>query len=551
MEEAVNISQSRFAASILFALLLSVLPLSAQTTETGKPASPSGSSGASSTSQPEAKVDETAAKRQVQDAIAIIQSRMAAMDARYGKAGAAQTLTAAYKKYGVAAASIKDGDESIAWLADSWTQAKPFYESNLKDLQGALDVFTTEQGAWPSQLSAIAAGMKKWKTQELQLEALFRASVDQIAQRESALAQAATNPKLAAELQKKAEALKTSANKTRASEAAIAGHIHLIGPIKVEQNPPTSGKPTPTPAPRPKPKPTPKPTPKPKPSPKPTPKPTPKPKPTPAPKPKPGPAPPDNSQGGQAKPQVTEVDTTVCKCKPKTVSFNVQTTGETVDTSDRSIATARIHDGQLEITGKKAGEATITVSGEVVRYNVGIPDAPPKGKGGIHGNGPNAEPLNGNYPFTQKVHVKVVCDLNGDWQGPMGTVKIIDSCGKVTLSAGNGKTVFSGTAQYSDTGYSKLKLTHSLALDEIEATMPAPVRQQVVGREASLEGTVGEGEQNIQGNLIRDQVHWVKNDDGSYSVTFPGKDKSAVVFTRSGGAKGDAPPAGGKGKKPN
>lgn len=220
----------------------------------------------------------------------------------------------------------------------------------------------------------------------------------------------------------------------------------------------------------------------------------------------------------------------VCKCKPSEFPFNVQTIDETVESADPSIATARIRDGRLVITGKKHGETVITVKGDVVRYQTGIPDAPKPGTGGIHGHGPNSVPLNGNYPFENKVRVTVTCDLSGTWSGPAGNVTIIDQCGKVTLAAG--KSVYTGTAALGAKGYGKIHLSHSLSLDEVSKDMPDQVRNQVAGHPVVIDGSVADDEDSIQGDFITDKVEWKQTDDGPYQVSFPKKQSMKVVFTR-------------------
>jgi hypothetical protein len=229
-----------------------------------------------------------------------------------------------------------------------------------------------------------------------------------------------------------------------------------------------------------------------------------------------------------SEPVVAENNVTVCKCKPEEYPFHVQTINETVETSDADIATAQIRDGHLVVTGKKRGEATITVKGDVVRYNAGFPEA---GKGGIHGNEPKSVPLSGNHAFESRVRVHVNCDLNGSWEGPAGKVTIAETCGKVTLTAS--KSVYTGTVEVAAKGYGKIRLTHNLALDEISEDMPDKVRDQVVGKQIIIEATVSSDEESIEGDLIADKVEWTKGDDGSYSVTFPKKERLKVAFKRN------------------
>jgi len=487
------------------------------------------------TPQTGAKVDLITAKKKVQKSIDQIQGRQEAMEFLYGAKGAARTLDLAYTRNGVPKNALKNVEDSNAWLTDAWNGVKPFYVSHLKDLEAAQVVFAKQGFAWQTQLDWIEAGMKAWEKDDAQLQSVLQEIVDLLGRRPSALVAATATPAQQTELRKKADSLKADAAKKRTSSLELGSRAHLFGEVKVAKDKAPAGPSQPTTA---------------------------------------GDSAGkagtsgksgksgdqsakgagksgkggdksaksgkgqdkgkdggDQQNGGEASVEVAESSVTVCKCKLSEYPFRVQTINETVQSTNPEIAIARIRDGRLEITGKKRGEATITVKGEVVRYNAGFPEAPPPGKGGIHGNGPNEIPLSGNHKFENRVHVKVSCDLNGSWHGPAGRVTIIDACGKTTLTAS--KSVYSGTVALGAHGYDKMKLNHSLVLDEISPDMPDPVRQQVVGRPAVIEATVAPDEESIQGDLVTDKVVWKEAEDGSYSVTFPKKEKLPVVFTRN------------------
>ncbi|HUK86233.1 MAG TPA: hypothetical protein VLT85_01100 [Terriglobales bacterium] len=495
--------------------------------------------------------------KQVQAAIAAVQGRLAAMDAMYGSAGVTTTLNAAYKAKGTP--PPQDAAAWNDWMAAAWKDVRPFYELKLAALKAELDAL--QKTGTDQQLGSLQSDLASWQQNEKKIAGLFQQMTGEVAQQAVVLGQAAKNPAQKDALTKQAAQLKTDAEHQRASamalasgaSAAAAGTGKTPAAPKGGKNP--SGKPATSAGGQPKDKTPPK---------------TAKPgtdknakgkdssggkgdKNAKSGGDKGGNAGGDkggNAAGGEAGPTPVQQTVTVCKCKPSQFPFNVQTTGESIQSSDPDIAEARIQDGHLVITGKKYGKATITVKGDVVKYNVGIPDAPKPGKGGIHGNGPNDVPLNGNYGFAYTITVHVICDLTGPWSGaPVGSVKIVDSCGKVQLASQ--KAVFSGSAVLGAKSYGKIHLIHTLTLDEVSKSLPDPVRQQVAGRAVTIEGTVGEGENSISGTLIKDKVHWVKQDDGSYSVDFPGTVSENVLITRDNkDSGGSPPPAAGKGPAP-
>ena len=461
--------------------------------------------------------------KQLQAAIASVQAKLAAMEAKYSSVAiAGKTLDAAYaakKTSGSADASTWN-----EWLAAAWNDDRPFYQKRLDALQAELAALK-KNGSDPD-IGKLKSSQATWEKSEKQIAAAFQKMVDDIAQQAAVLAQAAKekDPAKKAALQRKAAQLKTDAEQQRAAANKAA-----TGPGK----PKDTGKPADK-----------------------------------NPKggkgdkgdkgdkggkgsggkgdkgDKGGKVDKGGDQGEKPTPPTPEQQTvTVCKCKPSEFPFQKQTTNESISSSDPEIATASIADGRLTVTGKKYGTTTITVKGDVVKYNVGIPDQPAKGKGGIHGNGPNEVPLNGNYGFAYVITVHVVCDLNGSWSGPpVGTVKLVDACGTVKMATA--KSVFSGNATLGSKGYTKIKLTHTLTLDEVSKGLPEPVRAQVAGRQVTIEGTIAPDENSISGTYTQDKVDW-KEQDGQYTVTFPGKESRDVLITRDGAG---AAAAGKKGK---
>lgn len=470
--------------------------------------------------------------QQLQSAIATVQARLSAMDAKYGRSGIAGTLNAAYKAKGTT--SPQDATAWNDWMSAAWSDDKPFYEAKLAALKAELD--TLRKTGKDPQIGSLKSGMAAWQQNESKISGLFQQMTDKVAQQALLLNQAAKNPaqrdaltKQAAQLKVDAEHLRASANAVANPQSAVAGKGKPAtggggkgtsggkgggsasnggkggkgtsgkgdkgaksakggkgskgGGEKGKKSSDNGNK--------------------------------------------------DNSGGKDSGPTPVEQSVTVCKCKPSEYPFNKQTIDESIQSSDPDIAEAKISDGRLVITGKKYGKTTITVKGDVVKYNTGIPDAPKPGTGGIHGGSPNEVPLNGNYGFAYKITVHVICDLNGSWSGaPVGSVKLVDSCGSVQMATQ--KSVFSGNAVLGSKGYGKIKLTHALTLDEVSKSLPDEVRQQVAGHTVTIEGSVGEGENSISGTLTKDKVHWVQQDDGSYSVDFPGKITENVLITRDG-----------------
>lgn len=485
--------------------------------------------------------------KQVQAAITTVQARLSAMDAMYGSAAVAGTLNAAYKAKGTP--PPQDAAAWNDWMAAAWKDVRPFYELKLAALKAELDAL--HKTGTDQQLASLQSDLAAWQQNEKKIAGLFQQMTGEVAQQAVVLNQAARNPAQKEALTKQAAQLKTDAEHQRASAMALASGASPAAAGKGKTPAGKGG--TTANAGKPKDK-------------------------TPSKGSKAGT---DknakNGNGGKDKggksaknggdkgnqggnnggsgggegaaPTPVQQTVTVCKCKPSEFPFNVQTTGESIQSSDPDIAEARIQDGRLVVTGKKYGKATITVKGEAVKYNVGIPDAPKPGKGGIHGNGPNSVPLNGNSPFAYAITVHVICDLTGSWSGaPVGSVKMVDSCGKVQMASQ--KAVFTGSAALGAKSYGKIHLIHTLTLDEVSKSLPDPVRQQVAGRAVTLEGTVGEGENSISGTLTKDKVHWVKQDDGSYSVDFPGTLTENVLITRDNADSGGSAPAAGKGPAP-
>ncbi|MBI2678406.1 MAG: hypothetical protein HYX28_06465 [Candidatus Koribacter versatilis] len=148
----------------------------------------------------------------------------------------------------------------------------------------------------------------------------------------------------------------------------------------------------------------------------------------------------------------------------------------------------------------------------------------------------------GPQPADQKKKV----DLTDTWSFPSwGDAEVTQQGERVTLKTKTGR-IFEGTLKGD-----QLELHHKLQFDETRRRLPAPVREQLVGQDVTLTGTLDAEGQVVEGSYHDLDPQW-EVQDGVYRITGYDRGESPMKMRRKGcGKQAIAIPAGfgGKGKQ--